>query len=435
MQTEGNAKAREKSESVYDMPELWENQKIWDTAIDEFKYLDVDLDLMKEAGFNFYRFSVSWSRIVHDGDGEINKAGFEFYDRLVDGCLKRNIEPMICLYHFDMPKKLAEKYDGLLSDKTVQAFINYSKSVIDHFSDKVKYWIAFNEQNLYLTSEAPKIAGCLSKITKDKNKYLEKSYLNAVEKIFDNTVKCHNSVAEYIKEINQKYSDDNALKLGAMIAYEMIYPCGNDGFVDPFNALVAYKTGELLNWKTLDETIYDFISFSYYRSSNLEANRLPKKCPANFCLDFTRQNNPALDVTKWGWSVDPIGFRLAISTMYAKYKKPIFPIENGIGLDDTLPDDKLTRDVKRIGYHSAHIEAMYDAMKKDGADVMGYLGWGLIDIPSSQGDMNKRYGIVYVNRDNDSTGDMKRYPKKSYGYFQDMIKDYTKKINQLQNER
>jgi len=163
MQTEGGWNEDGKSKSVYDIRPATEKVSDWHFANDNYHHFDVDLDLMQDLGMNMYRFSVSWSRVIKNGDGEINEAGLKFYDRLVNGCLKRGIEPMICLYHFDMPLHLAEKYNGFLSKKTCAAFIRYGKVLVDHFSDRVKYWITFNEQNLYSQPDAFKIAGVMKK--------------------------------------------------------------------------------------------------------------------------------------------------------------------------------------------------------------------------------------------------------------------------------
>lgn len=159
MQTEGGWNEGGKSLSVYDIVEPAEHRSDWHFANDNYHSFDEDLDLMKDLGMNMYRFQVSWSRCVKDGDGEFNEEGLAFYDRLIDGLLKRNITPMICMYHFDMPLHLAEAYNGFLSKDVTEAFIRFGKKIIDRYSDRVKYWITFNEQNLYHNPYAYTIAG------------------------------------------------------------------------------------------------------------------------------------------------------------------------------------------------------------------------------------------------------------------------------------
>ncbi len=149
MQTEGAWNIGGKGLSVYDVRPAGENSSDWHVAIDEYHRYEEDLDLMAEMNMNMYRIQISWSRVNPQGDGEFNEEGIAFYDRLVDAMLKRGIEPMICLYHFDMPLNLAKNGNGFMSRHVVDAFVRYGKKMIEHFSDRVKYWITFNEHNLY----------------------------------------------------------------------------------------------------------------------------------------------------------------------------------------------------------------------------------------------------------------------------------------------
>lgn len=208
MQTEGGYNEGGKSKSVYDIRQASDQVSDWHFANDNYHHFDEDLDLMQDLGMTMYRFSVSWSRVIKDGDGEINQEGLTFYDKLVDGCLKRNIQPMICLYHFDMPLHLAEKYDGFLSKETAEAFIRYGKVLVDHFKNRVKYWITFNEQNLYSQPGTFKIAGVMS----------DKHSLKDLYQITHNIMYCHAAIANYIHETTTE------CKIGGMLAYSEVYP-------------------------------------------------------------------------------------------------------------------------------------------------------------------------------------------------------------------
>ncbi len=167
----------------------------------------------------------------------------------------------------------------------------------------------------------------------------------------------------------------------------------------------------------------DFLAFSYYSSWTVSADKIPADVAPNRYMNYGGVENKYLKTNAWGWTIDPLGFRNAITTMYNHYKIPIFPIENGIGLKETWDGEHMIEDDERIAYHEEHIKAMKDAMFLDGAKVLGYLGWGLIDIPSSHADMEKRYGAVYVNRSNHDLKDLKRVPKKSFYWFQKVLKD------------
>lgn len=434
MQTEGGWNEGGKSLSVYDIKEASANASDWHFANDNYHHFEEDLNYMQDLGMNMYRFQISWSRVIKDGDGAINEAGLKFYDKLVNALLARNIEPMICLYHFDMPLHLATEYNGFLSKKVCADFIRFGKIVIDHFADRVKYWITFNEQNLYHTTEAFKIAG----ITK-KTQSLSELY-----QIAHHVMYCHAAIANYLH-------DRTNAKIGGMLAYSQVYPataCPNDAFA-------AHQIDEFLNYNLLDAFSYgkyseavvkfvqeqqlqiktteaemgeianlrsDFLSFSYYSSSTIDAQKIPEGTAPNYYLDFGKKANPYLETTEWGWQIDPIGFRDVLNKIYQRYHIPVFPIENGIGVRETWDGKHQIEDDYRINYHRSHIKAMQEAINQDGVVVLGYLGWGLIDILSSQGDMEKRYGVVYVNRTNHDLRDMKRVPKKSYYWLQKVIK-------------
>lgn len=433
MQTEGGWNEGGKSLSVYDIRKPDKHSSDWHVANDNYHNFDEDLDYMQDLGMNMYRFQISWSRIIKDGNGEINEEGFNYYDNLVAGLIARKIEPMICLYHFDMPLHLAQEYNGFISKKVCEAFIRYAKIVINHFGNKVKYWLTFNEQNIYHTSEAFKISGYLK----------GKKTLTELYQISHNVMYCHAAVANYLH-------DKTNAKIGGMLAYSQIYPATSN----PQDAFAAHQIDEFLNFNLLDVFTYgkysaavmkfvennklkinitaaemkeishlhsDFLSFSYYSSSTIASNKIPKGTAPNQYLDFGMMPNQYLKSTEWGWQIDPTGFRDVLNKIYQRYHLPVFPIENGIGVREAWDGINPIEDDYRIDYLRSHILAMQAAMNEDGVDVIGYLGWGLIDIMSSQGDMDKRYGVVYVNRTNHDLRDMKRVPKKSYEWLKKII--------------
>ena len=436
MQTEGAWNEDGKGLSVYDVRPATENTTDWHTAIDEYHRYDEDLDLMKEMNMNMYRIQISWSRVCPEGDGDFNPKGIEFYDKLVNAMLDRGIEPMICLYHFDMPLHLAKEYNGFMSRHVVDAFVRFGKKMIDHFSDRVKYWIVFNEHNLYFQDEVFNISGY-----EKGDKTLDDMYT-----IFHHTMISHIRLANYIHE---KYDD---VKIGGMLAFQQIYPETSKAtdvwaakqiqeFLN-FNIydadtgrgyspeVLQYAKDHNINWditaedkEEMKKAKADFLAFSYYSSWTISADKIPADAAPNRYMNYGGVENKYLKTNAWGWTIDPLGFRNAITTMYNHYKIPVFPIENGIGLKETWDGEHMIEDDERIAYHEEHIKAMKDAMFLDGAKVLGYLGWGLIDIPSSHADMEKRYGAVYVNRSNHDLKDLKRVPKKSFYWFQKVLKN------------
>ena len=435
MQTEGGWNEGGKSLSVYDIVEPAEHRSDWHFANDNYHHYEEDMDLMQDLGMNMYRFQVSWSRCVKDGDGDFNEEGFAYYDRFIDALISRNIEPMICLYHFDMPLHLAKEYDGFISRKVMEDFIRFGKEVMKRFSHKVKYWITFNEQNLYSMPMAFRIAGSMKKETHDKND---------LYKIIHHVMTAHCRLCSYLHEISDA-------KIGGMLAYSEVYPfsCSpadvqaarrwdeliNFNLCDAFakgeysKAWLAYVKNEGIDADIREEDLEairthteDYLTFSYYSSSAISAENIPEGCLVNEYLNYGKKDNPYLKATEWNWQIDPAGFRDVLNKMYQRYRKPVFPIENGIGVQEEWDGVHMIEDDYRIQYHRDHIRAMQAAIQEDGVEVLGYLGWGLIDILSSQGDMRKRYGVVYVNRTNHDLRDMKRVPKKSYEWLKKVIR-------------
>lgn len=440
MQTEGGWNEGGKSLSVYDIREASENASDWHFANDNFHHYIEDFDYMKDLGMNMYRFQISWSRVVKDGDGEFNQEGIDYYNRFIDDLIARGIEPMICLYHFDMPLHLAEKYNGFMSKEVLHAFIRYGKKMVDCFGDKVKYWITFNEQNLYHGPEAFRISGCVKGNQTDDELY----------QILHNIMVGHAAICNYIHETTDA-------KIGGMLAYSEVYPAT----CHPKDILVARKWDEFMNFTLLDAYVKgeyssemmkcienhhinmnvlpgemeeikkqknDFLSFSYYASSTISHKNIPEDTIPNNYMKYGKQDNPFIPTTEWNWQIDPYGFRDVLNKMYQRYHLPVFPIENGIGVREVWDGENEIQDDYRIDYHRNHIQQMFAAMNEDGVKVMGYLGWGLIDILSSQGDMEKRYGVVYVNRSNHDLKDMKRVPKKSYHWLKQVIHSNGEKL-------
>lgn len=435
MQTEGAWNEGGKGPSVYDIREASENTSDWKVAIDAYhRYLE-DFDLMQDLGMNMYRFQISWSRVNPEGDGKFNEEGIAFYDRFIDELLERGIEPMICLYHFDMPLHLAKKYNGFASRQVTTAFARYGKEMVKRFGHKVKHWITFNEQNLYHTYPGVfTFSGYL-----EGEKTLEEAY-----QIQHHVMMAHAYIANYIHE----YTD---CKISGMLAYEEVYPKTDhpkDVFmarqIDEFlnhNLLEVFVNGRYLDsfWQfvennhidlqlksgdleELSRVTSDYLTFSYYKSSVIDHRKVPKGTVPNAYLNEGSVSNEYLESTEWDWQIDPLGFRNVLNKMYSRYHLPIFPIENGIGVIEEWDGQHEIEDDYRISYLNDHMKEMKDAVEIDGVDVMGYLGWGMIDILSSQGDMRKRYGVVYVNRDNHDLKDLKRIPKKSYKWLKHVIR-------------
>lgn len=434
MQTEGAWDADGKGKSVYDVREATDNTSDWKVAIDDYHRYPEDVALMKEMGMNCYRFQIAWSRVQPDGEGAFNEQGIQYYQHLIDELLAAGIEPMICLYHFDLPLNLAEKYNGFVDRRVVDAFFEYAKKMVDTFGNQVKYWITFNEQNLYGFSEAFKCSGYLK-----GNRSLRDLY-----QIQHHVALAHAKVANYIHSLN-----GNAL-IGGMEAFQEAYPATPNPkdveavrrfkeFTD-YNLIRIFTTGEYSpevvrymqqqhiddilkpdELRELSQTRSDFMSFSYYATATIDSTKIPVGTAPNYYGSVGAKKNSYLQANEWGWQIDPQGFYGILMDLYNRTELPIFPIENGIGVREEWDGEHTIEDDYRINYHRDHIQALKDAVH-DGANVIGYLGWGLIDIPSSAGNVDKRYGVVYVNRTNHELRDLKRVPKRSFYWLQQVIK-------------
>jgi len=434
MQTEGAWNEGGKGLSVYDVREATEFSSDWKVATDSYHRYPEDFDMMKEMGMTCYRFQISWSRVNPLGNGDFNEEGIAFYDKFIDELIARGIEPKICLYHFDMPLHLAKTYNGFLNREVVDAFNRYGEEMLKRFAHKVKYWITLNEQNLYATPKAFKYAGYL-----EGEETLEELYT-----ISHNVMMAHTRFSNYL-QVN--YPE---CQVGGMLTYMEVYPLTShpkDIFMarqmDEFmnhNLLEAFTFGtyskEVLAFMKENDLLHviqdgdleemaemrsDFLAFSYYASHTIDHTLVPKGVPVNEYWLTGMVKNPHVEATAdWGWQIDPLGFRNILTKIHNRYKLPLFPNENGIGVQEEWDGKNAICDDYRISYHRDHIQMMKDAVKEDGVEVIGYLGWGLIDILSSQGDMRKRYGMVYVNRTNHDLMDLKRVPKKSFYWMKNV---------------
>ncbi|MGL9729698.1 glycoside hydrolase family 1 protein [Enterococcus sp. DIV0756] len=441
-QTEGaNTKEYGKGKSVYDkfgekvgFPEWSIN-----AGTDAYHRYEEDFDLLKEMGMNSYRFSIAWSRIFPNGDGQVNEEGVRFYHHFIDALIERGIEPMICAYHFDLPYALHEKFGGWTSRKTVEAFIQYTQFLIDEYGEKVHWWIPMNEQNGCKLASA--VLGGHSKSDSNFNQNIEQInyHLNL-------------AAAGMIKYSHVKYPNN---QIGVMINYCPIYP----ETAHPSDILTAQLQDEDANFNTLDVMINgtyptrnqiawnkkeitpeivsgdrecmlninpDFIGISYY-SSQMTNRTFENYRFSDALLDSIIgkpspfPKNSFLHRTEWDWTIDPVGLRGGLNKLFSRYNLPIFIMENGVGVIEYLNENGTIEDSYRVDFFKTHISEMRKAIFEDGVNCIGYQTWAPIDILSSRGEMKKRYGFIYVDRDDHSVGTMNRIKKESFYWYKDLI--------------
>ena len=406
-------------------------------AIDFYHKYKEDIALFKEMGFKCLRLSISWARIFPNGDElEPNEAGLQFYDDVFDELIRNGIEPIVTINHFDTPVGLMKNYGGWRSRKLVEFFERYVTVLFNRYQDKVKYWMTFNEINMIL--HVPIIGGGLTfaegenknqiiyqaahhqlvasasavKIGKSVNPEFMIGCMLAGGSTYYNT--CHpEDVLKSISVGRENFFFTDVQVRGA-------YPCyANRVFLEN-NIQLEILDGDL---ELLKENTVDYIGFSYYSSKMTSADPevLKNAGEGNFMASI---KNPHLKASEWGWQIDPIGLRITMNEMYDRYQKPLFIVENGLGAVDKIEEDGSIEDDYRIEYLSQHVDQMREGMK-DGVELIGYTPWGCIDLVSaSTGEMKKRYGFVYVDRDNDGNGTLERSRKKSFYWYQGIINEF-----------
>jgi 6-phospho-beta-glucosidase len=406
-------------------------------GIDFYHRYREDIKLFAEMGFKVLRLSIAWSRIFPKGDEEVpNEAGLIFYDKVFDTCLSYGIEPLVTLSHYETPLYLAKQYDGFLNRKVIDFFIRYCETVFHRYKNKVKYWITFNEINA--VRHFPLMG---AGIFTPKEKLTTQDIYQTAHHEFV-------ASAMAVKLLHEIIPD---AKMGCMVLGALNYPMTPHpqdmiammerdrdcmffadvqarGYYPAYIKKLWEKAGVQLVMEPEDEEVLrntvDFISFSYYMSKCTAADTsLYKKGKGNLTSGVS---NPYLKESEWGWQIDPAGLRYTLNYFYDRYQKPLFVAENGLGATDELihlPDGTLTvLDDYRIAYLKDHLTEVENAIE-DGVEVMGYAAWGCIDVVSaSTAQMKKRYGFIYVDRNEDGTGSLARYKKKSFGWYQQVIK-------------
>ena len=409
-----------------------DNMKL--VGIDFYHRYKEDIRLFAEMGFRVFRLSIAWSRIFPMGDEtEANEAGLAFYDNVFDECHKYGIEPLVTISHYETPLHLAEAYDGWLDRRMIGFYERYVTTIFQRYKDKVKYWLTFNEINSILNS--PFMSGG---IATPKEKLTDSQLYQAIH---------HEMVASALAtKIGHEINPD--FQIGCMLAMVPYYPrtCSPEdqlatqralehrlfyyGDLHVFGEYPAYMnafrenngieldiTEEDLAW--LKKGCVDYIGLSYYMSSTIssvEVENSRKRAEGIYTAV-----NPYVKASDWGWQIDPKGLRYSLNLLHQRYHVPLFIVENGFGAYDKVEEDGI-HDNYRIEYLKLHIEEMKKAMSEDGVPVIGYTPWGCIDLVSAgTGEMEKRYGFIYVDKDNKGNGTLERRRKDSFYWYQKVI--------------
>lgn len=405
-----------------------------EVAIDMYHHYMEDIQLLAQMGLKVFRMSLSWTRIFPNGDDENpNEEGLIFYERIFKELKKHGIKPLVTLAHFDVPVALIKKYGGWRDRRMVDAYVNYATTVFSRYKGLVNHWLTINEINILL--HQPFVGGGL--IFKENDNVEELKYQAAH----------HQLVASALATKIAHEVDANNL-VGCMLAGGSHYPytCrpkdyleaihrdnGEYFFIDvqargyyPRYALKKFERGGIHihmdagDEQVLRENTVDFVSFSYYCSRTVSG--YDEDYATTTGNLFKSIKNPNLSSTEWGWQIDPLGLRSSLNMLYNRYQKPLFIVENGLGAVDVPDENGYVEDDYRIDYTLQHIEAFKEAVEIDGVELMGYTTWGILDVTAaSTGQMSKRYGFIYVDRDDQGNGSLRRIPKKSYYWYKEVI--------------
>ena len=401
-------------------------------GIDFYHRYKEDIALFGEMGFKVFRLSMNWARIFPTGMEETpNEEGLKFYDDVFDELHKYGIKPLVTLSHYETPIGLSNAWGSWTDARTIPCWERYVRTVGERYKGKVEYWLTFNEINVAAMS--PWMAAGVGRRTPQIVADISKNQLIASA-----------------KAVLILHQIDPGNKVGNMVAYGATYPytCNpadvlaakqamhGSHFYEDVQARGYYPSYKLKEYEreginfsltdeeaeTLRKGTVDFLSFSYYMSSVASADPevLKKKAEGNMGLGGIK--NPYLKVSDWGWAIDPTGLRIALNELWERYQKPLFIVENSLGTQDVLEPDKTCHDQAHIDYLRSHIQAMDAAINEDGVELWGYTPWGCIDLVSaSTGEMHKRYGFIYVDYQDDGTGDGARYRKDSFYWWKKVI--------------
>lgn len=447
-QVEGAIDEDGKSPSIIDMYEHPSGVADFSVASDFYHKYKEDIQLFSEMGLKAYRFSIAWTRILPDGVGEINPKGIAFYKGVIEECRKNNIEPIVTMYHFDLPYCLEEK-GGWSNKDTIDAFVNYANVLFENFSE-VKYWLTINEQNTMILHPGAIGLPKGGKLPDKKTLYQQNHHMMLAQ-------------AKVMKLLHQMLPQ---AKIGPALNLTAMYP----GSCRPEDAIAAHNWEVLRCWNFADVPVFgkyhslawtyledrniapdiqegdedilkgahpDFIAMNYYSTATIAASKGDSSDVAARAGDqqimlgeqgvYRPSENPYVEKTQYGWVVDPVGFRYTLRKVYERYHLPILITENGIGAKDVLNEDGTIHDEYRIDFIQKHLHQMKLAIT-DGVKMLGYCPWAALDVVSTHQGYQKRYGFIYVDRDEFDLKELKRYKKDSFYWYKDVIETNGKNV-------
>ncbi|HAR1684398.1 TPA: glycoside hydrolase family 1 protein [Enterococcus faecium] len=412
-------------------------------AVDFYHHYKEDIALFAEMGLSIFRFSIAWTRIYPTGEEKYpNEKGLQFYENVIDECLRYNIEPLITISHYEVPYALTKKYNGWASREMIDIYLKFCETIFTRYKGKVKYWITFNEIN----SATRKTGAFRNQGILNEGTTTNRNIVDIPQLRFQGL---HHQFIASAKAVKMAHKIDPQYRVGCMILFGTAYP----RTCSPEDVLLTQQKNQISNWfcsdvmirgqypsymkryfssnsieitienedtEILKEGTCDFYTFSYYMSICYSANSDLPKTSGNMLGGIA---NPYLKESEWGWQIDPLGLRYTLNEIYDRYQVPMMITENGLGARDEVTSEGEVIDDYRIDYLSQHIQQMEEAIK-DGVELIGYTAWSCIDfISASTGEMSKRYGFIYVDVDDFGKGSFNRIKKKSFYWYKELIKN------------
>lgn len=418
-----------------------------DVAVDHYHRYKEDVQLMAEMGMKAYRFSVAWTRIFPNGNGEVNQAGIDFYNNLVNELIKYKIEPVLTLYHWDLPQALQDEYGGWESRQIIEDFTNYSVELFKQFGDRVKYWVSLNEQNIFtgfgwrMAAHPPgKVDEKLFYQVNHHANLANASVIKAFRKYVPNGKIGPSFAYSPAYALTSKPEDilaaENAEEFNSHWWMDVYawgkYPEATWNYLEANGLAPKVEEGD---FELLQEGTPDFMGLNYYQTTTYEKNPLEggvgsaqmntsgkKGTSQDSGVPgvFKTVENPNLERTDWDWNIDPQGLRVALRRITNRYHLPILISENGLGAFDKVEEGDIVNDDYRIDFIRQHINAMQEAIS-DGVDLLGYCTWSFTDLLSWLNGFQKRYGFVYINQHEEGEHDLRRIKKKSFYWYKEVI--------------
>lgn len=391
-------------------------------AADFYHHWEEDIRLFAEMGWTTFNTSISWARIMPNGiEGGVNEEGVAFYEKVFRLATELGMDPVVTLYKYDEPIYFELKYGGWDNRAMIGEFEAFARTCFERFGAYVNKWITFNEINvLFMASAGDPVT--MSKL--------------------------HNQMLASARATIAAHEIDPQIKVGCMVAGLCAYPFTCDpkdvlAWYHNFQDMFAYCADTMVfgeyptfakriqrAWgnvlevsdedaATLKAGKSDFLAFSYYMSMTITTHLDGEDVAGNV---FGGAKNPYLEMSEWGWQIDPIGYRYWLNFLNDRYRVPLFDVENGLGAkDEPVMEDGVERvhDDYRIDYLRRHIEQLRLAVEEDGINIFGYTTWGPLDLVAfSTGQISKRYGFIYVDMDDEGNGDCHRVRKDSFYWYQ-----------------